>query len=135
MLFYVLQNKKLFNLESFDTEMIDEKNYGLSNLTTLIWVKIICIILMLMVWLHCHNVKWVSTPLKKTTYLFLPSPPPPINLQTVQASTLSPPPVFSKSPAICWFFINYAKFLVKVSHFKFLVMTEKNISDFSLFFM
>ena len=59
----------------------------------------------------------VSTPLKKTTPSFLPSsPPPPLNLQTVEAS-----PFFSNLPYIMVF------------HEPCLVMTEQDILVYKLF--
>ena len=42
----------------------------------------------------------VSTPLRNATPRFLPSPAPPINLQTVQAS------FFKEILAFYWFFVN-----------------------------
>ena len=114
-----------------------------------------------------HSVHWRINPsLKNTTYSFLLSPH--LNLQTVQAS-----PFFRQSSPLYWFFVNptplkvrffseppkyysfsslsssyllkITKFLVKISQFEFLVMTEKNvfvykllslnILDFSLFCM
>ena len=108
-------------------------------------------------------------PLKITIPLFFAKLPQPLNLQTVQAP---PPPFQTISPPIYWFFVNppnnqifqripilkfssltsshlltkVTKFVVEISQFKFLVMTEKsitvyklflllNISDFSSFFM
>ena len=108
-------------------------------------------------------------PLKTTTPTFLPSPPSTLNLQTVQA----PPPLFRQSPSLYWFFANpllkvgffneppkyqsfssltqsyllkVTKFLLKISQFEFLAMTEKNtfaykpflslnISDFNNFYV
>ena len=107
-----------------------------------------------------HSVHWGIHPPSKT--------PPPLSCQTVQA------PFFRGSPPLHRFFMNspllkieffserqkyqcfssltpsyllkVTKFLVKISQFEFLVMTEKNIfvyklflslniSDFSLFFL
>ena len=94
----------------------------------------------------------VSIPLKNTASLFLAIS----NLQTVQA------PVFRQSPPLYWFFVNLplklgffseppkcysfasltpsyllevTKFLVKISQFEFLVMTEQNIFLYKLFFL
>ena len=105
-----------------------------------------------------HRFIGVSTPpptLKNTTLLLLCYPP--LDLQIVQA----PFPLFRQSPLLYRFSVNsppkrhifqwthkiwkfssltpsyllkVTKFLVKISQFKFLVITEKNISVYKLFF-
>ena len=87
----------------------------------------------------------VSTPLKNTIHSFLPRSLP-LNLQTVQAPFLSNPPsilVFHEPSLKVGFFsepqkyqsfssltpsylLKVTKFLVEISQFEFLVMTEKN---------
>ena len=94
----------------------------------------------------------VSTPLKNTIHSFLPRSLP-LNLQTVQAPFLSNPPsilVFREPSLKVGFFsepqkyqsfssltpsylLKVTKFLVKISQFEFLVMTEKNIFAYKLF--
>ena len=94
----------------------------------------------------------VSTPLKNTTPSFLPSSPL-LNLQTVQVPFLSNPPsilVFHETSLKVGFFsepqkyqsfssltpsylLKVTKFLVEISQFEFLVMTEKNIFAHKLF--
>ena len=89
---------------------------------------------------------WGINPLKNATPSFLPSSPP-LNLQTVQAPFLSNPPcilVFRELSLKVGFFsepqkyqsfsslkpsylLKVTKFLVEISQFEFLVMTEKNI--------
>ena len=94
----------------------------------------------------------VSTPLKNTTSLFLAKPP--LNCQTVQV------PPFEAIPPLYWFsvtpslksdlsvnpqnikpfkyikpsyLLKVTKFLGKISQFKFLVITKKNIFTSKLF--
>ena len=93
-----------------------------------------------------------QSPLKNTTPSFLPSSFP-LNLQTVQAPFLSSPPsilVFREPSLKVGFFykppkyqsfssltpsylLKVTKFLVEISQFEFLVMTEKNIFAYKLF--
>ena len=101
-----------------------------------------------------HSVHGVSTPLSKTPPLsFLPSPPP-----TSANWPSPPPPPRFRHPPRYWFFeeplkIGFShesqkycfsfltssyfykviKFSVKISHFEYLVMTEKNIFVYKLF--
>ena len=113
------------------------------------------------------NIVWirVSTPLKNTTPSFLPSPPPLKSANSNCPSTpfLDNPPLYIGFSLKFGFFIEHpkyqsfsfltssyhskeTKFLVKISQFECLVMTEKNIfvyklllslniSDFSFFFL
>ena len=94
----------------------------------------------------------VSTPLKNTIHSLLPRSLP-LNLQTVQAPFLSNPPsilVFREPSLKVGFFsepqkyqsfssltpsylLKVTKFLVEISQFEFLVMTEKNIFAHKLF--
>ena len=94
-----------------------------------------------------HNVYWGINPTSKTSPppSFLPSPS--LNLHTVQA----PPPflgnlnyilVFHNTPHLkIRFFqepsylLKVTKFLVKISQFEFLVITEQNILVYKLFFL
>ena len=94
----------------------------------------------------------VSTPLKNTIHSLLPRSLP-LNLQTVQAPFLSNPPsilVFREPSLKVGFFsepqkyqsfssltpsylLKVTKFLVEISQFEFLVMTEENIFAHKLF--
>ena len=89
---------------------------------------------------------------KNTTLSFLPSSPP-LNLQTDQAPFLSNPPSIlffhetslkvrfssesqkyqSFSSLTPSYLLKVTKFLVEISQFEFLIMTEKNIFDHKLF--
>ena len=113
-----------------------------------------------------NSVHWGINPtLKNTTPSFLPSHP--LNLQTVQAPFLGTPPpyisvfrepppktqIFPWTPKISkfssftpYYILKVTKFLVRISQFEFLVMTEQsilvyelslllNIPDVSLFFV
>ena len=92
----------------------------------------------------------------KTTPSFLPSPPPPLNLKTVQAPLFRISPhsilVFQEVPPkrriFQWthkfssltlsYLLKVTKFLVKISQFKIFVyklFLSLNISDFILFFL
>ena len=60
------------------------------------------------VYIVCIGISTYPLPQSKTPPTsFLPSPPLPLNLQTVQASS----PHFRQSPFICWFFMTLLPFL------------------------
>ena len=129
-------NKIYFNINIFDIYIYTRRCFRIS------WIFVQIRLMALKVLIH--SVHWRINPPSP-----LPSPPPPaLNLQTVQV------PLFRKLPPISRFFLwtlplpknlifqwspywNFPSLTpshVKISHFWFLVMKEKNIFVYKLFF-